>query len=321
MDAAERHARIVDYLRIKPISHGQIYTFQIAVPAYEIVEVSLEKQNYLKNSLTQQGTNLIPLIVRRTEEYTEEEEYEVVYGADWCLVAKEIDIEKLWVWVFDLTDEQAVAVKQEMQQLLGNINSGEKIEPEEVDIGSLIEQKLKPIYAMINQLVSNPARNAAKYDSDDNLRVIESKIENLLSAFEAVTTFIKKVPSNSPTNIEKSHSTENINVIENRLDHLLSAVEKLTTLVEQLIPPPPPQKFNLLTATNDEIKSALKEAKVNNDNHIKGVLDAIKYWQQSGRTLTWENLQKSTKSGQHKIKNFANGTYQKLKDVADIRTE
>ncbi|MFK0731575.1 MAG: ParB N-terminal domain-containing protein, partial [Gloeotrichia echinulata HAB0833] len=119
MNAAERRDRIVEYLRIKPISHGQIYTFQIAIPESEVVELPFEKREQLKMSLTQQGTNLIPLIVRRTEAYSEEEEYEVVYGADWCLVAKELDIEKLWVWVFNLTDEQAAAAKQEMQQLLG----------------------------------------------------------------------------------------------------------------------------------------------------------------------------------------------------------
>ncbi|MGF2033793.1 MAG: Rho termination factor N-terminal domain-containing protein [Nostoc sp. CmiVER01] len=119
MNSAERRDRIVEYLRIKSISHGQVYTFQIAVPESEVSEVPFEKREYLSNSLIQQGTNLIPLIVRRTEAYSEEEEYEVVYGADWCLVAKELDIEKLWVWVFDMTDEQAAAAKEEMQQLLG----------------------------------------------------------------------------------------------------------------------------------------------------------------------------------------------------------
>lgn len=119
MDAAERHTRIVDYLRIKPISHGQIYTFQIAVPPSEVVEIPLDRLEHLSSSLTQQGTNLIPLIVRRTEEYSEEEEYELVYGVDWYIVAKKLDIEKLWVWVFNMTDEQAITAKQEMQQLLG----------------------------------------------------------------------------------------------------------------------------------------------------------------------------------------------------------
>jgi hypothetical protein len=32
-----------------------------------------------------------------------------------CLAAKELGIEKLWVWVFDLTDEQADTARVEME--------------------------------------------------------------------------------------------------------------------------------------------------------------------------------------------------------------
>lgn len=120
MDDKQRRERIVNYLKIKPLNHGQIYTFQIAIPPSENVDISFERREYLKMSLTQQGTNLIPLIVRRTEAYSEEEEYELVYGADWCQAAKELDIEKLWVWVFDMTDEEVSTTKEEMQYLLGS---------------------------------------------------------------------------------------------------------------------------------------------------------------------------------------------------------
>jgi hypothetical protein len=118
MDEKERRDRIVNYLRIKPVNHGQIYTFQIAIPPSENIDIPWERQEHLKMTLTQQGTNLMPLIVRRTEAYSDEEEYELVYGVDWYLVAKELDIEKLWVWVFNMTDEEVVTAKEEMQQLL-----------------------------------------------------------------------------------------------------------------------------------------------------------------------------------------------------------
>jgi hypothetical protein len=119
MDYAERQKKIVEYLRIKSTSHGQIYTFQIAVPNPESIEIAPERFEAVSHSLKQQGTNFISLIVRRTEAYSEEEDYEVVYGADWCLVAKEIGIEKLWVWVFDMTDEEAQIARQEMELLAG----------------------------------------------------------------------------------------------------------------------------------------------------------------------------------------------------------
>lgn len=121
MDRSERSARIRANLGIEPIIHGQIHTFQLAVPESQKQEISPERRQVLQESLVEQKTNLFPLIVRRTEAYSEEEKYEVVYGADWCLVAKDLDIEKLWVWVFDMSDEQAAAAKIQMEQLAGSI--------------------------------------------------------------------------------------------------------------------------------------------------------------------------------------------------------
>ncbi|NMG09049.1 hypothetical protein [Brasilonema sp. UFV-L1] len=274
MDEKQRRERIVQYLGIKPINHGQVYTFQIAIPESEVVAIPFERHEQLKSSFTEQGTNLIPLLVRRTEAYSEEEEYEVVYGADWCLVAKELDIDKLWVWVFDMTDEQAAAAKEEMQQLVGYSNSDEKSRDEETDIASLVEQKVRPIYAKLNQLISNSSSHAGKIDFDDKLREIENKLENLSSA-----------------------------------------VATLTSLLQEAIP----SKLNLLIAQEKEIKSMLEEVGAN-DKQKEAALEAIKYWRNPGKDLTWENLMKSIKSGEHKVKNFGKETYQKLKQIAVIRS-
>jgi hypothetical protein len=120
MDYTKRQQQIRDRLRPKPIHHGQLEAFLIAVPDLKLEDIPVDRKQFLKDSLEQEGSNLIPLIVRRTEAY-EEEEYEVVYGADWCLVAKEIDLERVWVWVFDLTDEQAIATRQEMELLTNSV--------------------------------------------------------------------------------------------------------------------------------------------------------------------------------------------------------
>lgn len=155
MSQSERRDRIVEYLRVKPVSHGQVYTFQIAIPESQIEEISAERLAAIKRSFTEQNTNLIPLIVRRTEDYSEEEDYEAVYGADWCLVAKELDIEKLWVWVFDMTDEQAAAAKVEMEQLVGSsvsiaTTSGSTEQKSLLEqLETLIAKKLEP---MVNQI-------------------------------------------------------------------------------------------------------------------------------------------------------------------------
>ncbi|AVH66884.1 hypothetical protein [Nostoc sp. 'Peltigera membranacea cyanobiont' N6] len=275
MDSSERRARIRANLGIEPISHGQVYTFQIAISALEQQNISLERRQLIEETLTQHKSNLIPLIVRRTEAYSEEEEYEVVYGADWCLVAKELDIEKLWVWVFDMNDEQAAAAKDEMQQLLGYSIDGENSVKGETDISSLIDQKLKPIYTKINQLLSNSLANTEKSDSEGKLRAIESRLENISSALETLTVLVKEIV--------------------------------------------PPLKLNLVIANEEEIKSALEEGGATK-NQINAAWEAIKYWKQSGKVLTWQNLKKSSESGsEHKIKNFAKATYEKVKKFTDIR--
>lgn len=117
MDRSSDQNRIVEYLRIKPISHSQIYTSQIAVPETQGTEIPRERREALRRSLIEQGSNLIPLILRPTEAYSNEEEYEVVCGSDWCIVAKELGIEQLWAWVFEMTDEEVVAAQAEMEHL------------------------------------------------------------------------------------------------------------------------------------------------------------------------------------------------------------
>jgi ParB-like chromosome segregation protein Spo0J len=267
MEQSERRARIRANLGIEAISHGQVHTSQIAIPESEKKDIPLERQQILEDSLTEHKSNLVPLIVRRTEDYSEEEEYEVVYGADWCLVAKELDIEKLWVWVFDMTDEQAAAAKVEMEQLAGS--------KEEFGSESLLDQKLKPITVKLNQVSSILQSNAEKSVNDDKLEAIES-----------------------------------------RLEQLVSTVEKLTAQVKELLPSP---KLNLMQAQDEEIDSALQEGGASTTQR-KAALEAIQYWKASDQGLSWQNLEKSTKQGKDKINNFAKGTYQKLKAVADIHS-
>lgn len=274
MDLSERRARIRSNLGIEPINHGQIYTFQIAIPESEKEKISAEQRLLIEESLTQHKSNLMPLIVRRTQAYSEEEEYEVIYDAAWCLVAKELDIEKLWVWVFDMTDEQAVATKEEMKRLVDSSSSLKKTN-EETDIGSLIEQKLRPIYTKMNQLMSNSSGNSGKLYEDEKLRGLESKLEILIST-----------------------------------------VHQLIVKVDNLVP----TKLNLKEAKEEEIQTALEDAGVKY-NQIKAILEAIRYWKnpdKGDKGLTWSNLKESIKSKEHKIKDFGQVTYEKLKAIADI---
>ncbi|MEH2339349.1 ComEA family DNA-binding protein [Nostoc sp.] len=235
MNSAERRDRIVEYLRIKSISHGQVYTFQIAIPESEVLEIPSQKCEYLRNSLTQQGTNLIPLIVRRTEAYSEEEEYEVVYGADWCLVAKELDIEKLWVWVFDMTDEQAAATKEEMQQLLGVSDSIPVVLPsvyEDTESTQRIVEQLDKFFqklaATLNQKIEQVAvsvkkievHNTDETDIYSKIEILTQKVEILTQKFEEPATYVKK-----PDETES---------ITKQLEQLAQSVKKIETFINKL---------------------------------------------------------------------------------------
>lgn len=274
MDKLERRSRIRANLGIELISHGQVYTFQIAIPELEHKNISLERQQLIEDSLTQHKSNLVPLIVRRTQAYSEEEEYEVIHGVDWCIIAKELEIEKLWVWVFDMTDEQAAAAREEMQQLLNHSKNDEINVNTEINIDNLLEQKLKPIYSKLNQIFSSSSNKVEKSNFDEKLRNIEIKIENVESEFK-----------------------------------------KIIELIQEFIKP---KKLDLVTAGEEEIKNALEEAGANNKQK-NAAWEAIQYWKAPNRSLTWTNLKKSVESGsEHKIKNFAIATYQKLKKIADI---
>lgn len=253
MDQLERQKKIVEYLRVKPISHGQIYTFQIAIPDSELKEIAHERFEVLRNNLAQQSTNLIPLIVRRTDKYTEEEEYEVVYGADWCIVAREIDIEKLWVWVFDMTDDEAEAARKEMEQLIGSH--------------------------------SPPVPDSVK------------QVEVLLKRFD-----------------------ESINKkIDGKLGELLNKITMLSEKIDKIpIPQPPPDKLNLSSASESEIRSALIEAGVK-ERYAEATLKAIRYWKAPGKKLTWANLKQSTTGkSDFNIKDFGDSAFRKLKEIAKI---
>ncbi|WP_448380404.1 hypothetical protein [Gloeomargarita sp.] len=108
---AERQ-RIIEYLKIKPIHHGQLEVHQIYVPPEQQVNPSVSHQeviNYFQ-------ANLHPILVRRTNQYGEDQEYELIYGGAWYQAAKSAGLQRVWVWVFDLTDAQVAEVRNLLRQ-------------------------------------------------------------------------------------------------------------------------------------------------------------------------------------------------------------
>lgn len=238
MNSSQRDARIIESLKIKPVNHGQVHTFQIAIPASLKEGISSDRVERLKQSLAEKGSNLVPIIVRRTDAYSEEEQFEVIYGADWCLAAKELDTERLWVWVFDLDDEQAVSMREEVKQLVG-ISESSVTKPEVkantylsqtislADLESILKnsitQNVRPIVQRLDQVASSvsslDARTNLRPESDkalpeeslkrglseilapimEKIAVLEAKQENILKELQSKGTSTK--PKLDPSEI------------------------------------------------------------------------------------------------------------------------
>jgi hypothetical protein len=125
MQGKTRQETIINYLRVKPSNHGEVETVLLFIPEREKIksEISTDERKLIEETFKEQGTNLIPIIVRRTQPDEEDREYEVVYGQKWCIVAEEIGIDRLWTWVFDLKDSEIPLIQEKMSALAGNQTS------------------------------------------------------------------------------------------------------------------------------------------------------------------------------------------------------
>jgi len=122
MERKTRQETIIHYLRVKPSNHGEVETVLLFIPEQEKIksEISTDERKLIEETFKEQGTNLIPIIVRRIEPDKEDREYEVVYGQKWCIVAEEIGIDRLWTWVFDLKDSEIPLIQEKMTALAGD---------------------------------------------------------------------------------------------------------------------------------------------------------------------------------------------------------
>ena len=212
MSLSERQIQIGSYLGIKPINHGQIHTFQIAIPNAETIEILPERREILAQTLKEHQSNLASLVVRRIEADDDEKEYEIVYGADWCIVAKELEIERLWVWVFDLTDEQAITMKTELEQLLG----------------SGLIQPITSLQAL-SQMISS-----GNSDINNRLQQFENNVNNLKVNVDKLTQLVEQILTRlplPPLNLQNANpqeirqKLENVGVKDKQIKAALKAID------------------------------------------------------------------------------------------------
>ncbi len=266
MERSQDQDRIVEYLRIKPISHSQIYTSQIAIPDSLRKEILRDRREALRRSLIEQDSNLIPLIVRRTEAYSNEEEYEVVCGADWFIVAKELGIEQLWAWVFEMTDEEVAAAQAEMELLAPQpaqktaqieilfqqfeLSFQKKIE----SLTKQIEQSIKKNEDLLKEQVK--ALTEQKFDRD-RIEQIQGSIAKVEQKFnEKVNKLAKKIEQsgkdNPPTSVVISEmNLEGVLTQLDDLDKSLSIkLERTIEIINQFV-------VDAIKDVEDDLKSQI----------------------------------------------------------------
>ncbi|CBN54549.1 MULTISPECIES: Rho termination factor (modular protein) [Kamptonema] len=268
MDRSDTPSRIIEYLRIKPISHSQIYTFQIAIPESQREEIPQDRREALRRSLIEQGSNLIPLIIRRTEAYSNEEEFEVVCGADWCIVARELGTEHLWAWVFEMTDEEAAIAKAQMEQLVaapaeGTIQIKSLLQQLEVSFQEKVESLTKKIEQSVKKnedLLKKQVKALSEQNSENG--EIE-QIKNLLAKIEK--TFHERV-DNLAKKIEQPGNTPSSSIAsEVNQEGAIGQLEALEKLIER-------QLEWTAQAINQYVVEAIKSL----ENELKDQIEAIR---------------------------------------------
>lgn len=274
MERSSDDNRRVEYFQTRPIGHSQIYTSQIAVPDRLGEAITRQRRETLRRSLIEQGSNLIPLIVRRTEAYSNEEEYEVVCGADCCIVAKELGIEQLWAWIFDMTDEEVALAKAEMESLAPQparptvqieaflqqleVAFQDKIE----SLTQQIEQSVKKNEDLLKKQVKSLAESNLQ---NDRIEQIKNSIERLEKTFhEKVDTLAKKIEQPSgdrPT----AYSVNPERDIENILRQLDETEKLISRKLERTV-----------QAINHYVADTIADAEAHVKNQIAALRSQLK---------------------------------------------
>ena len=314
MNSTNKHPKkVVNYVLPKQITHGLLDTSEIAVPESESQDISLERQQKLRDSFEEQSTNLVPLIVRPTKAYGEEVGYEVIYGADWCLVAKKLKIEKLWVWVFEMTDQQATLAKEEMEQLVGLTAKIPLGETEQTT--NLVQQLENSFQSKIDTLTKKIEQSAKK--NEELLIQVKALRQPNYDESEQVKSILEQLDSSFQSKLKSlSDRVEQVFEIVKSVEETVGQQIKSpkVEVIPEKIEPNDNEKLNLLTADRRKLIDAVK-----NQKQAPAAWNAIQHLTAQGR-LTWKNLEKlaKVKSGQDKIKGFGAGIYKKLQQIGYI---
>lgn len=236
MVSSKRKNRQED-LPAQPVNLELIPISQISVPESQVRDIPSERHEALVKSLTDRGSNLIPLIVRLGDNYDSEQKYELVRGGDWCQVAKESDIKELWAWIYEITDEQAEIARAEMEQLTAppvqetpefhhllqqlEVSFDQKVD----SLTKKIDQSIKKNEEVIKKQVKSLQDQTTDIDQIEQLKKLITNLET--SVNKKVETLVRK---NSSTTTKKTASNSvlevNVELLSKQLDDLDKQIEK-----------------------------------------------------------------------------------------------
>ena len=184
MSEEERQKLISPHLRLKPTLHGLINVAQLKIPSsLPSVSASPLQQDLITRSLEQYESNLIPLIIRPLKEVDPDVDYdlyEVVSGEEIYHAAKELKQKEVWAWVFDLTDEAALQLRQEMALMAGALPPDSVPDPQRdpaEDWRPLLARQEQDIAALKNTIAELQGHQAIWANMADSLAKIQARLE------------------------------------------------------------------------------------------------------------------------------------------------
>jgi hypothetical protein len=271
MDRLDRQSRIIEYLKIKPTHHGQIETCLLAIPDGISLEFPSERLEEIRTSLTEQGTNLIPLMVRRSDAYGDDFEYEVIYGEEWCVVARELDIDRLWVWMFDLDDQQAQVARAEMARLAGGevviVPGPGPIQPTpdpliDPSIARRMEDQLQKIQELSKQVERVETALKAEPQKPKPTEVVVPQLENFEGRFKHLESVIQGLGDRGPNspNVTRVDAQPLADVLNRALDAIAAGQIRVQITLDSPKTPrpdPDPDPDPIDSMTRDQLKAEL----------------------------------------------------------------
>ena len=282
------------------------------VPRSQFSEADLGN---MAEKIIESGGLVQPIILKRTGiETCEIVEGHFEYYA--TLKATEIDPDRSdMIRAFIIEPDKEEVIKEQLE-LITSIKSGRIIEnpvkviapdnAEQISLSDIREIKtlVQQFGKSIQDQVENLTNNVQKLEERNTVKGIDALLKKQLEVIGQEVSRLRK--------------QEALKLLRETQNFLSEQVKGIAQQIDEL------NRLNLLTATKEEIEQTLRSKKFTPIQR-NAICEAIDHWKQPGKQLTWENLEKSTKTPRGKtpnpdrITNFNSAVYKKLQEFADIK--